>query len=203
MGAAECVTHTINALRDMEHLDPVGQEMLRSFIQYIEQLRDREMERRSTTARQASLERLAVGNNGAAPIVHEPSTAPPFTQAPISFSIASGTSTPVAVVEASLDDAVPIRVDGEGAGDKRKRDPSKQANEVVSSRVAGLRMGISSLSVAARSAIPRRDGEGALQFLSKNRIRSRRRRTSKACRNSDMLSLRWQHRASYHSLFPA
>ena len=63
VGAAECLTHAFNALRDFDHLDPVGQDMLRRFIQRIEHLRDREMERRSAADRHPSLERLAVVNN--------------------------------------------------------------------------------------------------------------------------------------------
>ena len=48
VGAAECLTHTLNALRYFEHLDPAGQQMLRTFMQYIEQLRSREAERMAT-----------------------------------------------------------------------------------------------------------------------------------------------------------
>ena len=78
----------------------------------------------------------------------------------MSFVISFGA--PTLVVEADgeskdtegLDVVVPIRVDGERAGDKRKRDQSGEEKEVAVSRVASLRMGMSSLSASAHSTPP-------------------------------------------------
>ena len=109
--ANEFLTHTLNALRDFDYLDPTCQHLLRRFVDQIEAMR--------VTAN--------------------------VVQSPERFQIASGTATPVGSIAGATSDidnnaavlgAEPIKIDGELAGEKRKRDTGDDGGDCARTAVS-------------------------------------------------------------------